>query len=227
MGPSLAKILLFRYSRPSLKKQVPSTTLPMRFAAARNSLYQSTRREIMPNRNTTAKLVLAACALVLSSLASAQDAIHAVSGAVSHLDKEAKTITIKTADGAEQVFHYTEHTSIRDSSAAATHVKMGAVDTYFLGKGADKTTTLVEDFGKDSLKAGRGTVTHVDKATHTVAIRTEDGAISTYQMSDRAVVETDHGVVRGSRYLIKEGDRVTVHYTEDASGKIIRFFKKL
>jgi hypothetical protein len=211
----------------------------MRFAAARNSLYQSTRREIMPNRNTTAKLVLAACALVLSSLASAQDAIHAVSGAVSHLDKEAKTITIKTADGAEQVFHYTEHTSIRDSSAAATHVKMGAVDTYFagkegskvvvryLGKGADKTTTLVEDFGKDSLKAGRGTVTHVDKATHTVAIRTEDGAISTYQMSDRAVVETDHGVVRGSRYLIKEGDRVTVHYTEDASGKIIRFFKKL
>src|SRR5579883_1504713 len=225
MGPSLAKILLFRYSRPSLKKQVPSTTLPMRFAAARNSLYQSTRREIMPNRNTTAKLVLAACALVLSSLASAQDAIHAVSGAVSHLDKEAKTITIKTADGAEQVFHYTEHTSIRDSSAAATHVKMGAVDTYFAGKEGSKV--VVRYLGKGALKAGRGTVTHVDKATHTVAIRTEDGAISTYQMSDRAVVETDHGVVRGSRYLIKEGDRVTVHYTEDASGKIIRFFKKL
>ena len=193
----------------------------------------------MSNRNTIARLLLAACALFLSLSAFAQDVIHAVSGAVSHIDKEAKTIAVKTADGTEEVFHYTEHTAVRTGSAAGTRTKMGAVDTYFagkegtkvvvryLGKGADKTATLVEDFGKDSLKAGRGTVTAVDKAAHTVSVRTENGAVATYKMSDKAVVETDHGVVRGSRYVVKEGDHVVVHYTEDAGEKVVHFFKKL
>jgi hypothetical protein len=193
----------------------------------------------MHNRTIRPVFTLLACAVLLSLSVFAQDVVHAVSGAVSHLDKEAKTIAIKTADGTEQVFHYTEHTTVRDSTKAATYAKMGVVDTYFagkdgskvvvryMGKGADKTATLVEDFGKASLKAGKGTVTGVDKAAHTVAIRTEDGAVATYKMGDQAVVETDHGVVRGSRYLVKEGDHVVVHYTEDAGDKVVHFFKKL
>ena len=196
-------------------------------------------REVMYTRNSLWKCMLLACAILLTFPASAQDVVHAVSGTVSHLDKAAKTIAVKTADGSEDVFRLTEHTAVRDSSKAAEHAKMGAADTYFAGKdgskvvvryigrGTDKTATLVEDFGKDSLKAGRGTVTAVDKAAHTVAIRTEDGTVATYKMGNEAVVETDHGVVRGSRYLVKEGDRVSVHYTEEAGGKIIKMFKKL
>jgi hypothetical protein len=34
-------------------------------------------------------------------------------------------------------------------------------------------------------------------------------------------------VVRGSRYIVKEGDRVSVHYTEEAGNKIVHLFKKL
>jgi hypothetical protein len=40
-------------------------------------------------------------------------------------------------------------------------------------------------------------------------------------------VETDHGVVRGSLYLAKEGDKVSVHYTEQEGTKVVRFFQKL
>jgi ABC-type enterochelin transport system substrate-binding protein len=193
----------------------------------------------MSNRNIRSKFIVLACAVLLSISASAQDVVHAVSGAITHIDKAGKTIAIKTADGSEEVFRYTDHTAVRDSSKAAARAKMGVTDTYFAGKegskvvvrylgnGADKTATLVEDFGKESLKAGRGTVTHVDKAAHTVTVRTEDGAEATYKMGDQAVVETDHGVVRGSRYIVKEGDKVTIHYTEDAAGKVLRFFKKL
>jgi hypothetical protein len=192
----------------------------------------------MSNRNTMGTLLLVAGSLLLSLSALAQDVVHAVSGAVTHLDKAARTIAIKTADGTEHVFLYTEHTAVRDSSKAATYAKMGVVDTYFagkegnkvvvryIGKGADKTATLVEDFGKESLKAGKGTVTGVDKAAHTVAIRTEDGAVATYKMGNEAVVETGHGVVRGSRYLVKEGDHVVVHYTEDAGERVVHFFEK-
>jgi len=193
----------------------------------------------MYTRNLFLKSMLLACATGFALLASAQDVVHAVSGAISHVDKAAKTVAVKTADGSEEVFHYTEHTAVRDSAKAGERAKMGVADTYlagkdgsrvvvrYMGKGADKTATLVEDFGKESLKAGRGTVTAVDKAAHTVSIRTEDGAVATYKMGNEAVVETDHGVVRGSRYLVKEGDRVSVHYTEDAGEKIVHLFKKL
>jgi ABC-type enterochelin transport system substrate-binding protein len=179
------------------------------------------------------------CVTALLASAYGQDAIHAVAGAVTKVDKTAKTIAVKTADGSEEVFTYTEHTSVRDSRAVAHAAQMGIVDTYmagkegtrvvvrYTGKGADKTATVVEDFGKDALKVGRGTVTHVDKEAHTVAIKTDDGAEATYRLGAEGVVETDHGVIRSSRYLAKEGDKVVVHYTEDAGTRVVRLFKKL
>ena len=188
---------------------------------------------------TISKALLLMCALALAGSALAQDVVHAVAGAVTRVDKAGKTVAIKTADGSEQVFRFTEHTAIRTSVAAAKGAKMGALDTYFagkegtrvvvryMGKGADKTATVVEDFGKESLKAGKGTVTHVDRAARTVSVKTEGGAEETYRLGSDAVVETDHGVVRGSRYLAKEGDKVAVHYTEQEGTKIVRFFQKL
>jgi hypothetical protein len=182
-------------------------------------------------------LLLGLATLPVSVLA--QDVVHAVAGVVTHVDKEAKTVAVKTADGTEHVFKYTEHTAVRDTHATLRVAKMGAVDTYFAGKqgthvvvrymekGGDKTATVFDDFGKEGLKAGKGTVTHVDRAAHTVAIRTDDGAEATYKMGGDAVVETDHGVIRGTRYIAKEGDKVTVHYTEDAGHKIIHLFRKL
>jgi arginine repressor len=185
------------------------------------------------------KSLLLLCATALMSSAFAQDVVHAVAGAVTRIDKTGKTIAIKTADGAEQVFKYTERTGIRASAETEHAAKMGALDTYFagkegthvvvryIGKGADKTATLVQDFGKGTLKMGKGTVTHVDRATRTVAVKTDDGAEATYKMGSDAVVETDHGVVKGSRYAAKEGDKVVVHYTENAGDKVVRFFQKL
>jgi hypothetical protein len=185
------------------------------------------------------KVLLAACLAALWTSAYAQDAVHAVEGAVTQLDKAAKTIAIKTADGTEEVFHYSEHTSVRDSRAAAKAAKMGVVDSYFagkegshvvvryMGKGAEKTATVLEDFGKDTLKVGRGTVTHVDKESRTVAIKMDNGAEATYKLGAEGVVETGHGVVRANRYVAKEGDKVVVHYTEDEGGKLVRLFKKI
>ena len=152
-------------------------------------------------------LLLMMCAVAMTGSALAQDVVHAVAGAVTHVDKAGKTIAIKATDGSEQVFRFTEHTAIRTSGEAEKGAKMGALDTYFagkegtkvvvryMGKGVDKTATVVEDFGKDTLKAGKGTVTHVDRAARTVSVKTEGGAEETYKLGSEAVVETDHGVV--------------------------------
>ena len=185
------------------------------------------------------QVLLAASLAALLTSAYAQDVAHAAEGAVTQLDKKAKTIAIKTADGTEDVFNYSEHTAVRDSRAAAHTARMGVVDTYFTGKegshvvvrylgnGAEKTATLLEDFGKDTLKTARGTVTHVDKASRTVAIKSDNGAEATYKLGTQGVVETEHGVVRADHYVAKEGDKVVVHYTEDEGGKLVRLFKKM
>ena len=193
----------------------------------------------MTRSKVFSRLTMAACLVALLTSACAQDVVHAVEGAVTRVDKKAKTIAIKTADGTEETFNYTEHTAVRDSRAAAHGAKTGVVDTYFAGKegshvvvrymgnGAEKTATVLDDFGKESLKVGRGTVTHVDRASRTVAIKTDDGAEATYKLGAQGVVETEHGVARADRYVAKEGDKVVVHYTEDAGEKLVRFFKKI
>jgi hypothetical protein len=195
--------------------------------------------KIMTRSKTISKALLLMCAVALAGSALAQDVVHAMAGGVTHVDKAGKTIAIKAADGSEQVFKFTERTAIRTSVAAEKGAKMGALDTYFagkegtkvivryMGKGADKTATVVEDFGKESLKAGKGTVTHVDRAARTVSVKTDSGAEETYKLGSEAVVETDRGVVRGTHYLAKEGDKVAVHYTEQEGTKIVRFFQKL
>jgi hypothetical protein len=193
---------------------------------------------MMRAKGISKALLLIFC-VALAVPAFTQDAVHAVSGAVTRVDKTGKTIAIKTSDGSEQVFKFTERTAIRATAEAEKGVKNGALDTYFagkegtrvvvryMGKGADKTATVVEDFGKDALKTGRGTVTHVDRAARTVSVKTDSGAEETYKLGSEAVVETDNGVVRGSRYVAKEGDKVAVHYTEQEGAKIVRLFQKL
>lgn len=115
--------------------------------------------------------------------------------------------------------------------------KSGALDTYFAGKegtqvivrytvkGADKTASSVDDYGKDAFKVGRGTITKLDKGAHTIAIKSDDGVESTYDLTKDAAVDTEQGVVKGTEYTAKEGDKVVVHYTEDAVRKSSGFSK--
>jgi hypothetical protein len=191
----------------------------------------------MTNLKSISKVLLILCATAVLSLAFDTDVVHAVSGAVTKVDKDAKTIAVKTADGTEHVFHYTEKTTVRGARDAGKEAKTGAVDTYFKGKegshvvvrytekGADKTAASVDDFGKDTMKVSEGTITKVDKAAHTVSIKTEDGAETTYNWGKDATIDTEHGVVKSSQYVAKEGDKVVVHYTEDAGKKFVHFVK--
>jgi hypothetical protein len=180
------------------------------------------------------------CLLITGAASAlAQDVVHAVAGAVTKVDAAAKTIAVKTADGTEEVFKYTAKTSMRGARAVAKGAKVAGVETYMAGKegtqvvvryvakGSDKTAVSIKDFGKDSLRAGKGTVTHVDDAAHTVAIKTEDGSEATYRVSKDATVDTEHGVVEGAKYTAKEGDKVVFHYSEDAGEKVVHFVKHI
>ncbi len=164
---------------------------------------------------------------------------HAVAGTVTKVDSKAKTLVVKTADGAEEAFKFTGHTAMHAAKGGGELAKKGAVDTYLAGKegthvvvrytgeGADKTATAVDDLGMEAVKASKGTVTGADKAGRTVTVKTEDGAEETYRVAKDASVDTEHGVVKGSEYAAKKGEKVTVHYTEETGSKVAHFIKHM
>jgi phage baseplate assembly protein gpV len=184
-------------------------------------------------------LFLALIATSLPSIAAQDEVVHAVSGAVTHVDSAAKTITVKTADGSEQVFKFTGKTTVDAGKDVGAGAKMGAVDSYMKGKegthvvvryvekGGDKTAVAFKDLGKDTIKVSDGTVTKSDKAGHTITVKAEDGTETTYHVARDASIDTEHGVVDGSRYVAKDGEKVTVHYTEKAGDKVAHFIKHI
>ena len=160
---------------------------------------------------------------------------HATAGVITRVDSGAKQIAVKTADGTEEVFKFTGKTVVH----GAKGVKAGAVQTYLAGKegthvivhytgeGAEKTAVGVDDFGKDTMKVSKGAISGVDKAAHTVSVKTEDGSEETYHIAKDAAVDTERGVVKGTQYTAKEGEKVSVHYTEEAGKKIAHFIKHM
>ena len=173
--------------------------------------------------------------IAMTTVAPAWALEHATEGVITRVDSPAKKIAVKTADGTEEVFKFTGKTAMH----AAKGVKTGAVDSYLAGKegthvvvhytgeGADKTAVAVEDFGKDTLKVGKGTITGLDRAGHTVTVKTEDGTEQTYHVAKDAAVDTEQGVVKGTEYTAKKGEKVSVHYTEEAGKKVAHFIKHM
>jgi len=191
----------------------------------------------MPSRLLSKLFVLAVALAFCAAGLRAQHVTHAISGALTKVDAGAKTIAVKTADGSEEVFKYTDKTMVRDAKAGEDAAKTVAVETYmagkegthvvvrYVGKGTEKTAIGIKDFGKDTLKVSKGTVTKVDHAAHTIAVKTEDGTEVTYRLTKDAVVDTERGVVEGAKFTAKEGDHVVVHYSEDAEHKVVHFLK--
>lgn len=188
---------------------------------------------------SVARLFFAAVMIAaLAQLAVADDVVHAVEGVVTKVDLTGKTIFVKTADGTEHAFKYTEKTTLHGLKDAGHMTKTGAVDTYMKGKegtmvlvhytekGGDKSAVAFRDMGKDTVKVSDGTVTKVDKAARTVTVKTEDGSEATYHVAKDATVDSGHGLVKGADYA-KEGEKVTVHYTEDAGKKVAHFIRGL
>jgi len=112
--------------------------------------------------NHTRKLCSLLAALLLFATAAltgaiAQDLVHSISGVVKSVDKGTKTVVVKTADGTEHTFKYTEKTTVdgaKDtgkgidtaSKDTALATKKGAkVTVEYTGKGAEKTATGVKD----------------------------------------------------------------------------------
>ncbi len=99
------------------------------------------------------------------SNALAQDVAHWVTGVVKSVDKDTKTVVVKSADGTEHTIKYTSDTVVKGSKDAAKGTEKASVDTYlaaktgtqvsvkYTEKAGEKTAVGIKDASKATAKA--------------------------------------------------------------------------
>jgi len=173
-------------------------------------------------------LVLGVLFLLFGSTAFA---LTAVEGKVEKIDRTAKTIVVKAADGTEHTFHFVGRTAVHGTEMAGAAAKEsfhGLVEgsdvvVHYTAKGSVETAEEVDHIGKDGLKASDGTITGFDRAAKTMTIKTADGTEEAYRLSSHAAQDAG----RDTQDAAKKSAQVTVYYTEEAGHKVAHFFKAL
>jgi hypothetical protein len=158
-------------------------------------------------------------------------AISAVEGRVEKIDRTAKTILVKAADGTEHTFHFVGRTAVHGTEMAGIAAKdsfhglMEGSDVvvHYTAKGSVETAEEVDHMGKDGLKASDGTITAFDRAAKTMTIKTADGTEEAFRLSSHAAQDAG----RDTEDATKKSAKVTVYYTEEAGHNVAHFFKSL
>jgi hypothetical protein len=87
------------------------------------------------------------------AVAVGQDAVHRVSGFLKHVDHDAKTMVVKTADGTEHAIKWTGDTAWEGTKESGEGLKEGSkVSVKYTEKAGEKTAIGVKDIGKDVAK---------------------------------------------------------------------------
>ena len=95
----------------------------------------------------------------------AEDVVHAVSGIVKSVDKDTKTMVVKTSDGTEHTIKWTDKTTVTGAKDAGKGVADAGVATYdgakegtkvtvkYTEKGGEKTAVAIKQASKATAKA--------------------------------------------------------------------------
>jgi hypothetical protein len=169
-------------------------------------------------------------ACYMSTAWAAQDVAGAVLGSVKAIDRASKVVVVRTDDGIDHTFHYTDkvlvHGTTRTASAGEDvfhGLGPGSkVVAHYSRRGTVDTVREIDDVGKDGLKVTEGTAIKIDHGTKQASIKMTDGTTETFRMTDHALSDTADDIG-------KNGDRagkVTVYYTEEAGKKTAHFIAK-
>jgi hypothetical protein len=111
---------------------------------------------IRPNRLRTffAALVALTITVGLSNARAQDDVFHIVKGVVKSVDKDTKTMVVKTADGTEHTIKYTDTTVVKGSKDVAKGTETASVDTYLAAKTGTQVTVKYTEKGGEKTAVG-------------------------------------------------------------------------
>jgi len=98
--------------------------------------------------------LLAIASMFAGNAIAQDDVVHIMSGVIKHVDKGTKTVVIKTADGTEQAFKYTEKTTVEGTKDTGKGIEKGSTETYLAGKKGAKVTVKYVEKGADKTAVG-------------------------------------------------------------------------
>jgi hypothetical protein len=175
------------------------------------------------------KLAVAVLVLSVASLAfAAEDVVTATHGTITKIDKSAKTISVKTADGTEHDFHVAKDTTVHGADVAAKDSWHGLnegseVVAHSTKRGAEDTAVEVDKLGKDGLKRTDGTIKEIDRGGKKLVVTTADGTDHAFKLSGNAAADAGKDIGEGT----EKGTKVAVYSTEHAGEKVAHFFEKI
>jgi hypothetical protein len=115
-------------------------------------------RSMLPGLKWAVAL-LATVAVVLTagtwqSASADEDVVHMVKGVVKSVDKDSKTMVVKTADGTAHTIKWTDKTTMEGVKGAGEGIAEGSkVSVKYTEKAGEKTAVGVKDMGKATAKA--------------------------------------------------------------------------
>jgi hypothetical protein len=174
---------------------------------------------------------IAVLVLSLASFAFAVENVNATHGTVTKIDKAAKTIAIKTADGTEHVFHWAKDTTVhgvRASDVAAKDswhgLKEGSeVVAHTTKRGTQDTAVEIDKVGDTGLTKTEGTIKEIDRGGKKLVVESADGTEHTFTLTGNAAADGGKDVASAT----EKGTKVVVYSTEHAGQKVAHFFEKI
>jgi hypothetical protein len=178
---------------------------------------------------------IVAIGVILISLVSVavavKDVVSSTHGTITKIDKAAKTIAIKTADGTEHVFHFAKDTAVHGVKASdlaakdSWHgLKEGSeVVAHSTKRGSEDTAVEVDKLGDNGLEKTEGTIKEIDRGGRKLVIESADGTERTFKLSGNAAADGAKDVPAGA----EKGTKVVVYSTEQAGQKVAHFFEKI
>jgi len=174
---------------------------------------------------------MAVLVMTLAALAFAVEEVTATHGIITKIDRAARTVAVKTADGAEHVFHWTKGTAVhgvRASDVAAKDswhgLKAGSeVVAHSTKRGTEDTAVEVDKVGDAGLTKTEGSIKEIDRGGKKLVIKSADGAEQTFALTGHAAADGGKAVAEGTA----KGSNVVVYSTKNAGKKIAHFFEKI
>src|SRR6185437_12512956 len=114
----------------------------------------------------------------------ARDVVHGISGVVKSVNKDTKTFVVKTADGTEHTFKWTDKTVVKGTKDTGKGIGKGSEDaSKDVSKGTEDTGKGIDDASVDTYmgakKGTKVTVKYTEKGGEKTAVGVKDAGKAT------------------------------------------------
>jgi hypothetical protein len=175
-------------------------------------------------------VVILVCSLTLFVFA-VENVVTATHGTITKIDRTAKTIAVKTADGTEHTLYWAKDTSVHGVRAAdlaakdSWHgLKEGSeVVAHSTKRGTKDTAVEVDKVGDTGLKRTDGTIKEIDRSGRKLVIESADGTEHAFKLTTHAATDGGRDVTAST----EKGTKVAIYSTEEAGESIAHFFEKI